>query len=180
MLLTVLLAVMVAKLNRFRLSPLRKAYALYPFVLVEVSYWLLQICTFMGNYTFIPYASYVKSAYFLVLFIPIIAYKLYAPALVGSAFILAGTGMNRWVMFVNGGEMPVYPSLSRLTGYYNETVISTVDTIHCVGTADTKWKILTDFIDVGWSILSIGDLFIHAFTFIIIFYSIKRLNRALV
>jgi len=174
---TIILALLVAKVKHYSLMPIIKAYALYPLFLLEIGYWGLQATIFMHNYYFAPYASYVKSAYLYVMFVPIIVYKLYKPALCGSAFVLVGTGLNKLVMGVNGGKMPAYATLSRYTGYYNETPMLTPGNIHCVGTAATKLKILTDYIDVGFCILSVGDLFVHAFIFIILFYTIKSLNK---
>ena len=177
MLITIILALIFAKVKHYSIRPIVKAYALYPLALLEVGYWALQITVFMHNYYFIQYASYVKSAYLYVMFIPIIVYKLYKPALCGSASVLVGTGLNKLVMSANGGKMPVYATLSLYTGYYNETPMLTPGNIHCVGTAATKLKILTDYIDVGFCILSVGDLFVHAFIFIILFYTIKSLNK---
>jgi len=159
------------------LRPIIKAYALYPLLFLEIGFWVLQVTVFMHNYYFIQYASYVKSAYLYVMFIPIIVYKLYKPALCGSASVLVGTGLNKLVMSANGGKMPVYPTLSYYTGYYSKEAMPVTGNIHCIGTAATKLKILTDYIDVGYCILSIGDLLVHAFTFIILFYTIKSLNK---
>jgi len=175
--LTIILALIIAKIKHYSLKPILKAYALYPLFLLEIGFWGLQVTIFMHNYYFLQYASYVKSAYLYVMFVPIIVYKLYKPALFGSASVLVGTGLNKLVMNANGGKMPVFPTLSRFTGYYNETALTNVENIHCVGTTASKLKILTDYIDVGYCILSIGDLFVHAFTFIILFYTIKSLNK---
>lgn len=180
MLFTIIAALVFSKIRHYSLKPLLKAYALYPLFLLEIVYWFLQATIFMKNYYFLQYASYVKSAYLFVLFVPIIMYKLYKPALVGSGSILIGTFLNRLVMNANGGKMPVFPTLSLLTGYYSEASMSAAqNNIHTVGTAATRLKILTDYIDVGFSVLSIGDLFVHAFTFIILFYTIKSLNNNL-
>jgi len=175
--LTIILALIIAKIKHYSLKPILKAYALYPLLLLEIGYWVLQITVFMHNYYFIQYASYVKIAYLYVMFVPIIVYKLYKPALCGSASVLVGTGLNKLVMNANSGKMPVFATFSRFTGYYNEAGMSNTNNIHCVGTAASKLKILADYIDVGYCILSIGDLFVHAFTFIILFYTIKSLNK---
>jgi hypothetical protein len=106
-----------------------------------------------------------------------LVYKLYMPGLLGSALIITGTLLNKFVMMQNGGKMPVYASLSKITGYYSDSAISYVDNIHIIGTHLTKFKFLTDFIDIGWSILSVGDLLIHSFTFIIIYNIIKDINK---
>lgn len=70
--------------------------------------------------------------------------------------------------------------ISKITGYYSESAIMTVDNIHIIGNEGTRFKILTDFIDIGYSILSIGDILIHSFTFIVIYFTIKELNKNLV
>lgn len=177
MLLSILLALGIAKFKRFRLKPVLTAYALYPFFFVELVYWVFQITVFAKNYTFLPYAEFLKTAYFLTLLVPILVYKLYAPALAGSASVLVGTGLNRLAMSANGGKMPVFPSLSLHTGYFSSAPLSAADTVHCLGGAGTRLKILCDYIDIGWSILSVGDLLIHAFSLIILYYSIKAMNK---
>ena len=50
------------------------------------------------------------------------------------------------------------------------------DGIHVLGNAETKMKFLTDFIDLGYTILSIGDLCIRVFVFIVIYNAIKKIN----
>lgn len=82
--------------------------------------------------------------------------------------------MNRFVMSQNGGKMPVYATLSKHTGYFDEMVLGTADQIHILGNEATKYKILTDYIDVGYSILSIGDVLIHAFIFMVVYDTIKE------
>jgi len=77
-------------------------------------------------------------------------------------------------MSQNGGKMPVYATLSKYTGYFDEVVINTVDKVHVLGNEATRYKILTDYIDVGYSILSIGDVLIHAFIVIVVYNAIKE------
>lgn len=179
MIIYVLLAFGWAKIRGYRIRPIFKAYALYPFALVELLYWSLQVMIFTGNYTFVPYSSYIKSAFLYALILPMLVYKLYKPGLVGAACILTGTALNRFVMHQNGGKMPVFPTLSKLTGYYSDMGIPPTDSIHVLGDQTTKFKWLADYIDVGYSIVSPGDVLIHLFTFIIVYYSIKEINRRL-
>jgi len=176
MILFIIGAFAFAKLKGYKISPIFKAYPLVPYAILELIYISIQVCIFMHNYSFVQYASLIKSVYLYSLLIPILYYKLYKPALCGSGLILVGTALNRFVMSQNGGKMPVYASLSKLTGYYNESAISSVDNIHIIGNEATKFKFLTDYIDIGYSILSVGDLFINFFIFIVIFYTIKKLN----
>ncbi|MDF2588688.1 MAG: hypothetical protein K0S41_2529 [Anaerocolumna sp.] len=175
----ILFALLCAKLKGYRIKPILKAYSLYPFVVIQVLYLFLQVNVFLGNYNYIKYASIFKSVYLYTLILPLFVYKLYKSSLYGSAFIIIGTILNRFVMHQNGGKMPVFASLSKFTGYYNESAILTLDNIHIIGDDTTKYKFLTDFIDVGYSVLSIGDLFIHSFAFIVIYNVIKAINNSL-
>jgi len=109
----------------------------------------------------------------LLYIIPILRRKLFKPGVIGSCFILTGTFLNKIAIAANGGKMPIYPTFSKITGYYNPEMFSSHAGIHILGTSSTHLKILCDYIDVGYSILSIGDLFIRAFTAIILFYTIK-------
>jgi hypothetical protein len=172
-----LLAFALAKLKGYRLKPVLKAYSLYPFIFIELLYLFFQLNIFFRNYFYIQYAPYLKSASLCTLIFPMLAYHLYKPGLFGSASIIFGTLLNKYVIYHNGGKMPVYATLSRLTGYYDESAFGHADNLHVIGTDLTKYKFLTDFIDVGWCIFSIGDLFIHAFTVIIVYYTIKELNK---
>ena len=43
----------------------------------------------------------------------------------------------------------------------------------------TKLNFLADYIDVGFSVISPGDVLIHSFTTIIVFCVIVKLNRRL-
>ena len=79
----------------------------------------------------------------------------------------------------NGGFMPVFPKLSYLTGYAKVDSFNKVNDIHILGSSNTKVKFLTDIFDLGYSVLSIGDIFIRAFVFIIIFSSVREINKSL-
>ena len=178
MLLNILIAIIIAKIKSYKIKPLLRAYPLYPFYFAEIVYIALQVCIFLDNYHFVQYARIINSLYMYSLIIPILAYKLYKPGIIGSALIVLGTFLNKFVMSQNGGKMPVYPSLSKLTGYFNETAIPATDNIHILGDESVKFKFLTDYIDIGTSVLSIGDVLIHSFVTIIIYYTIKELNSS--
>ncbi len=178
MILSVLIAFFIAKLKKYSLAPVFQSFVLYPLFAVEILYWFFQINTFMGNYDYIKFSSYLKNAYMLVLLIPILIYKLYGAALVSSGCVLIGTVLNKIAIKANDGKMPIYPTLSKLTGYYKADSLEDIaDSLHILGDLGVKLKILTDYIDIGWSILSIGDLLNHSFVTIIVFYTIKALNH---
>ncbi len=178
MIFQVLMAVIVAKIRKLEVLKALIKPVFYPFYIVELVYIFFQINVFLGNYQFVSYASILKTATLYSLLIPIFVYKLYLPALAGSGFIFVGSILNEMVKHANGGKMPVYPTLSRLTGYFKEGMLDN-SSLHIIGTPDSHYKFLSDYIDVGYSILSIGDLFVHSFVFIVFYYGIKAVTRML-
>lgn len=166
-------AMVYAKIRGYKIKPVFKDYSLYPLAVAEIIYIFLQINVFLGNYDYIKFASIFKTLYLYTLIVPIVVHKLYKVGFYGSILVTIGSMLNRFVMSQNGGKMPVYPTLSKYTGYFSEAPIGTVDQIHVLGNEATRYKILTDYIDVGYSILSIGDIMIHAFSFFVVYNVIK-------
>lgn len=174
---TILLTFLISKLKGYRLKPLFKTWDIYLILFFELVYWILQGAVFLGDYSFIRYAGVFKSVYLYSFFILIFRYKLYYSAILGSVSIVIGSLLNKIAISANNGKMPVFPTLSYLTGYATIDSFSKVNDIHILGNSATKIKFLTDFIDTGYSILSIGDVFIRLFVFVIIFNAIKYLNN---
>ena len=65
-----------------------------------------------------------------------------------TLFIAAGIACNRLVMRVNGGKMPVFNTSYKIPE--TET--------HIAGGPYTRLRILSDWIDMGRGIVSIGDV----------------------
>lgn len=174
------MAIGITKLKGYKISVVFTSWELYPIYVAELLYWFFQINAFMGNYQFVndPYPSLLQKLSLLVLLIPIIKHKLYIPAVLGAILTITGTFLNNIVISANSGFMPVYPSLSKLTGYYKEGMLSQgLDNLHIMLTSETKLNFLADFIDIGWSVMSIGDVLIHSFTAIIICSTIIAVNN---
>lgn len=174
---TILLALLFSKLRGYKLKPLFKSWTIYPVVLFELIYVIFQIMIFNENYMFIKYSGIMHVLYILSFLPLIIIYKLNYSAIFGSIFIFIGTAMNKIAIANNGGKMPVFPTLSYYTGYFKVDALSKVKDIHILGDEYTKFKFLTDVFDVGYSIMSIGDIFIRVFAFIVIFNAIKHLKK---
>jgi hypothetical protein len=136
----------------------------------------VQFGVFFGSYALVRFSRFLEPAMVLSFVFAIIVYKLYTPAVVGSACVVAGTLMNKFVIAQNGGKMPVFPSLSYLTGYTDPQALGSVDSLHVLGNASSKFKFLTDYIDVGYSVLSPGDVLIHLFAAIMLYQLIKAVN----
>jgi hypothetical protein len=178
MLETIMASFIIAKIKGYKLKPLFKSWEIYTVLGFELMYVIMQLSVFMGNYSFIKYAGLYKTLYLYSFFFLIFKYKLYISAIIGSGFIIIGTVLNKIAIAANNGFMPVFPTLSYFTGYVSEDAFSKIKDIHVLGNEATKLKFLTDVIDIGYSILSIGDIFIRLFVFVIIYSAIKHLNKA--
>lgn len=174
---TILLALLIAKVKGYKLKPLFCSWAVYPAISFTVLYIFLQVTIFYGYYGIVKYARLIETLYLITFLSLIFKYKLYTSAAIGSVSIFIGTALNRWAISANNGKMPVFPTLSYITGYSKPGSFLKVNDIHVLGLQSTKLKILTDYIDLGYSVLSIGDVFIRFFTFIIIFNAIKYVNK---
>jgi hypothetical protein len=175
---TILLAMLICKIKGYKLKPLFKSWAFYPTMIFTIFYVFLQITIFCGDYRFIKHSSLLEKVYIFTFLVLIFTYRLYGSAIIGSISIFIGTALNKLAIASNGGKMPVFPTLSYVTGYAKLESFTKVNDIHILGGEASKLKLLTDYIDFGYSILSIGDIFIRFFTFIIIFNSIKHINKA--
>ena len=174
---TVLIAMLAGKIKGYKLKPLFKDWAVYPAVIFTLFYVFLQISIFCGFYGFIKYAGLFETLYIFTFMPLVFKYGLYKSAFTGSVCIFIGTALNKTAIAANLGRMPVFPTLSYITGYAKPESFLKVNDIHILGSNATKLKLLTDYIDLGYSILSIGDIFIRLFTFIIIYNTIKYINN---
>lgn len=179
MLETIIIALIFCKIKGYKIKPLFNNYFIYPIIFIEFINLIIQFNIFNGNYSFIKYAGILKIIY-LCSYLPLIfKYKQYVSAIIGSAFVIVGGVLNDMAIKFNGGFMPVFPKLSYLTGYAKVDSFNKVNDIHILGSSNTKVKFLTDIFDLGYSVLSIGDIFIRAFVFIIIFSSVREINKSL-
>ena len=176
MIFTLIFAMLLARFKHYKVSYLFKTWTIYPALIIDLAYVYFQINIFIGNYNIVQYASIIRYAFLLSFLVPMFAYQMYKPAIMGSISIAIGSAINNFVLSQNNGKMPVYPTLSYITGYVKAEAFLIVKDVHVLGNAQTHWKILTDYLDVGFSILSIGDLFIHFYVFLMTYYLIKALN----
>lgn len=170
---TILLALLFAKLRGYKIKPLFKDWPIYLVLSFALIYILLEIAVFSGNYSFVGFSAAYKILYLSAFLALIIKYGLYRNAIAGSIFVLLGGAMNDMAIAANNGKMPVFPTLSYITGYVSPDAFTKVNDIHVLGSSAVNFKFLTDIIDLGYSVLSIGDVFIRLFPFIIVFYAVK-------
>lgn len=178
---TILLTLIYSKYKKYNIKPLFRTKEIYYILAIEVIYSFLQLTLFTGNYRVIQYASILKSIYLCTYLGLILKHQLYKEAIIGSGLMLLGGMCNQLAMAVNGGKMPVFPSLSYLTHYAKPEAFAIAHQVandfHILGDATTRFKILTDVIDIGYSILSLGDLLIRGFVVLIIYGAIKKTSH---
>lgn len=178
MILFILLAMIAAKIRGYRVTVLLREASLIPVWAVEIIFWILQACIWMQDYRFVGYAGYLQTASILALLWPILKFKLYPQSIAGAILVGGGSMMNRIVMRANGGKMPVIPSFSGFTRYYREGALeASADVRHIMMSEATKLNFLADYIDVGFSVISPGDVLVHLFTSIVIYCVIAKCNR---
>lgn len=179
MLETIIIALIICKIKGYKISPLFKSWTIYPIVFMEFLNIIFQVNIFMKNYELIKYAGILKMIY-LCSYLPLVfKYKEYISAIIGSICIVFGGILNDIAIKANNGFMPVFPKLSYLTGYATKESFSKVNDIHILGGTHTNLKFLTDIFDLGYSILSIGDIFIRLYVFLIIYNSVKSINKTM-
>lgn len=179
---TILVALIYSKCKKYEIKPLFQRKEIYYVLAIELIYLAMQITLFRGNYYVIQYASILKTVYLCSYLGLILKYALYKEALIGSGCMMLGGLCNNLAITVNGGVMPVFPTLSYLTGYATPEGFKLANEVandfHILGNSETKLKLLTDTVDIGYSILSIGDILIRVFIVLIIYGAIKQLNRS--
>lgn len=178
MILFILLAIIIAKMRRHRIGVLLREPSLIPVWIIEIVFWLLQICIWRQDYRFIGYAGYLQTASILALLWPILKFRLYPQAIAGALMVATGSALNRIVMNANDGRMPVTPSFSGITRYYQEGALEAAqDMRHILMSDATKLNFLADYIDVGFSVISVGDVLVHLFTTVVIYCVIAKCNQ---
>jgi hypothetical protein len=173
----IILVCLLAKIKGYKLKYLFYSWTFYPVLIVQSALVLLQFSIFFETDYFIRFVPISEPATILSFIFAMFAYRLYKPAILGSVSIVFGTVLNKFVIAKNGGKMPVFPSLSYRTGYIDPDMFGSMDSIHILGNADTKFKFLADYIDYGYSILSPGDVFIHLFACIMLYFIIAAVNE---
>lgn len=174
---TIIIALIFAKIKGYEIKPLFKTWVIYPILFMELISMFIQISIFNENYEIIKYSGILKTVY-LCSYLPLIfKYEQYITAIIGSGFMIIGGFLNDIAMVANNGMMPVFPNLSYKTGYMTVESFSKVNDIHILGNSETKLKFLTDIFDIGYGVLSLGDIFIRFYVFIIIYKTLKHINE---
>lgn len=175
---TIIIALIFAKLKKYKIKKLFTLWEFYIILAFELVYIIIQVNLFQENFFLLRYLAIFNVIYLCAYLLLIYRFRIFKSALVGAGFLFLGSVLNQIAMTANGGRMPVFPTLSYLTGYVSgNQSLATLDSIHKLGNQAVNYFFLTDIIDLGYSVISIGDVFIRLFVFIIIYNSVKCLNE---
>jgi len=155
-------------------------------------YLFLEYTTFVGWHYFLQYQYIIKTATLLSFLPLIITYKLIenpkyinnqflsiltSPASKAGLSLWIGSSLNRLALYYNNNKMPTYPSISYWTKYIKPDGF--IDGVHIIGDAYSNMVLLCNTWDLGFTVLSLGDVIVRIFPFIILYHSIKRSNKIL-
>ena len=180
----------IYKYKQYSIKQIFKHWSVYPPLLFVLFYLYLEYTMFVQNYYFLPYSYIIKTATLFSFFPLIITYKLLenpkyinnqflsvltSPAIIAGICLWIGSSLNRLAMFFNDNKMPTYPSVTFWTKYIKSDGF--IDGIHILGNAYSRAIPLCNIFDFfGYTVLSLGDIIIRSFPYIILYYSIKRTN----
>jgi len=176
MVIEALILCFLAKIKHYKLKYLFSTWTFYPVLIAQCILIVFEFSVFFRTYYFVRFAPVMDFVIISSFLFCIFEFKLYKPAVFGSVSAVAGTILNKLAIAQNGGKMPAYPTLSFITGYLDPEIFGPADSIHALGDSATKLKILTDYIDFGYCVLSIGDVLIHMFFCIMLYSLIKAVN----
>ena len=183
--------------QQYKIKPFLKHKSSWLPLFMLFLYIVLEILYFNNYYQISEYTNIFKSITILSYFILICQYDLYdsmydkykgkgLKAFVTSPFMLAivclfiGYALNYIAIQANSGHMPVFPTMTISTGYTDINEF-TKDSFYILGGYDSKMIPLCDIFDLfGYSNLSLGDLLIRCYAFVILFFSIKKLNEKII
>lgn len=164
-----IIAMVISRVKGYKPFLVFKSYILVPFLVLEITFWILQYLMAKGNLDVVQFAGMLKTGFFIYLLLPVFHYKLYKSALLGSGLVVLGSFLNKLVMHVNGGKMPVKFTLSKWTGFANEATFDLPSAIHIRMSEGTRLNFLGDVLDFGYCVMSIGDIIMKSY-FVIVFY----------
>ena len=183
----------IFKYKKYTIKQIFRHWSIYPSLLFVIFYLYLEYTMFTQNYYFLPYSHIIKTATLLSYLPLIITYKLFKnPKYINNQFLSVltspvskaglslwiGSSLNRLALYYNNNQMPTYPSISYWTKYVKPDGF--IDGVHIIGDAYSNAIFLCNVWDFGFTVLSLGDIIIRFFPFIILYYSIKKSNKTLI
>lgn len=176
--------------KQYNMKKIFNHWSIYLPLLFLIFYIFLEYCMFIRFYYFLPYQHIIKTTTLLSYIPLIVIYRLFEnnnPKYINNSLISlltspmgkagiclwVGSTLNKVAMNFNNNLMPTFPSLSYWTKYIDDSGF--IDGIHVLGTTHSAAIPLCNIFDCfGYGVLSIGDILIRFYVFLILYYSIKR------
>jgi len=182
----------IYKYKQYSIKQIFKHWSVYPPLLFVLFYLYLEYTIFIKWYYFLQYQNIIKIVTLLSYLPLVIKYHLYendnpkyikneylsvatSPMVIAGFFLWLGSELNKLAMYFNNNKMPTYPNISYWTGYINNSGF--IDGIHTIGTSHSSLILICNIFDLGYGVLSFGDLLVRLYVFIILYYSIKNKNK---
>jgi len=162
-------------------------------LLMLLFYIVFEILVLNQCYILLPYCKLIKSitlfSYFGLVYEYDLCNSIYQKyrdkgliSFITSPFILSilclyiGYLTNYIAIQANFGHMPLFNDLSFWSDY-TDIHNFTEDSFYILGDHNSKYIPFCDIIDLGYTTLSIGDVCVRLFPFIILLFSIKKSNE---
>lgn len=103
-----------------------------------------------------------------------------SPVMASNILLILGGKLNDIAISSNDGKMPVFFTVSKITGYYKSGIFEKMESqgdYHVLAGPATNFFWLTDILDTGYSCLSMGDVLIRAAVFVLLYYSVKSASN---
>ena len=177
---TVVSAFVIARLKGYKLLHILKEWSIYPVLICAVTYIIFEWMIWQGDYRCVEYANIFKGIYLGTFIILAFHYNQTSKLVGGLILVWLGYLLNYIAIQANNGFMPVFVSNSWATGYVKPDTFSRAlehGDFHVLGDMYTKMIPLCDVWDLGWCVLSVGDILVRFFVFIVLYCSIKQSNK---
>lgn len=158
-----------------KLFELFRLWEFWTMALVQILVFSIQIGLIQVNVAGPSLTRPALIAVFLSYLPLILKFDLYKAVFLGSISTILGTILNNYVIAQNNGFMPVYPTLSHVLGHYQRDPVVFADGLHILADQSTKCFFLCDYIDLGYMILSPGDILIHSFGGFVLYFALKKI-----
>ncbi|MCE5220164.1 MAG: DUF5317 domain-containing protein [Clostridium sp.] len=186
-----MLALLYSWHKKLNIKLLFESWPIYLPLCMLCLYIIAEILIFNDQYWITQYGSQIKQITLLSYLGLVLKYKLYdsentnqselkrfltSPFIIAIICLVIGYSMNFIAITMNSGHMPVFPSTTYFTGYTDSSSF-TKDSFYVLGDSTSKAIPLCDIYDIYYSNLSLGDVFVRCYVFLLIYHSIRRINK---
>lgn len=153
----------------------KKDWSFWLVLSTVIFYMYMQFRIFNNHYELLRYSDIIKYGTIGCYFIMAYKNKIYQSIGVAGIIMTIGLILNWIVIQENGGYMPIYPTWTLESGYTDLNVVGVNGDYHILGTGNPNIKLwwLADIWDIGYCIMSNGDVLIRIGMGILLFFSIK-------